>query len=158
MGMSDTESYRKGLFKACPGFSDFVAVALQDLQLSENDEACTEEREARDSGTIYESTLTGEAFEQLRQIYTAFRRDNAAHIEALTNAHPGDSGFEYLKRPERLTNGGLGSTFWLALVGHGVSFTDDGSHPSLEALDEYARPIYCEGLYFGDDSRVYLMA
>lgn len=157
MGMSDTESYRKGLFKACPGFSDFVAVALQDLQLSENEEACTEEREARDSGSIYESTLTGEAFEQLRQIYTAFRRENAAHIEALTNAQPGDSGFEYLKRPERLTNEGLGSTFWLALTGTGVTFTDDGSHPSLEALSEYAAALYCEGLYFGDSGRVHVI-
>lgn len=155
---SDTESYRKGIFKACPGFSDFVAVALQDLQYSENDEACTDERDARDSGTIYDSILTGEAFEHMRQIYTAFRRDNAAHIETLTNAHPGDSGFEYLKRPERLTDEGLGSTFWLALVGSGVTFTDDGSHPALEALAEYARPLYCEGLYFGDSGHVHLIA
>lgn len=155
---SDVESYRETIFKASPGFRDFVAVALQDLQLSENDEACTEEREPRDAGTIYESILSGKAFDHLREIYNAFRRDNAAHLEALENAHPGDSGFEYLSRPERITSEGLGSTFWLALTGTGVTFTDDGSHPALEALSEYARALYCEGLYFGDDSRVYLMA
>lgn len=137
-----SESDRNGYFAASPMLEHFIGTGLQDLQLSENDEACTDGREPRDSGTIYE--LRDETFLRCVAMVSHFADECKFHIARALEAGT--------------TADRLGSTLWLAVVGSGVTFTDDGDAPHLEAMANYARKVYCEGFYFGDDGDVYLIA
>lgn len=158
VGHLETETERKAAFRAEPMLEDFVAVALQDLQLRESDEACGEEREARDSGTIY--TLRPDTFAALQEIVSRFRLECADHIAAALELEPGGPGLPY-RRGSRtgcpITESELGGTLWLAVTGTGVTFTDDGNADCLEALATWARAQHCEGLYFGDAGDVHLI-
>lgn len=146
-----TETERKAAFRDCPILKDYLATALQDLDLSESDWACEEEREARDSGTIYD--CPDETFLRAKDDCEAFMRDNAAHVEAALDLQPGKEGLRYTHRYVDYDR--IGSTFYLQRVGHGVGFTDDGNAPCLKALEEYSRSHRMEGLYFGDDGKAY---
>lgn len=141
---------RPAEFRACPILADFIAVMLQDLQLSESED----KREARDTGTIYD--CPDETFQTCQAYCARFMAECAADIDAIVNPHPGDDGFEYLRKPERMTYDGIGSTLYLASVGHGVTFSDDGNHPALERLSQWARSNRFGEPYIGDDSSVYI--
>lgn len=149
--MAVTEDERKAAFKACPILADYLATALQDLQYSESDEACTDEREARDSGTIYDCPV--ETFDAARRDCEAFMAANAAHIESALELVPGEDGLRYGR--VYVTYERIGSRFYLQRVGHGVGFTDDGDANCLKAMGEYARSHSCESLYLGDDGKAY---
>lgn len=156
------ESERKAVFSTVPILADFISVMLQDLQHTESDESCTDEREQRDTGTIYD--CPSETFQTCQTYCERFMAECADDIETVLDA--GDSndsdwlranGFEYLRNPERFTHGGIGSTLYLASVGHGVTFTDDGNAPCLERLAQWARDNRFGEPYLGDDSRVYII-
>ncbi len=144
--------YHRGIALLNDIVSDFVATALQDAQLREADEACSEDREARDTGTIY--TLRRETFDKLRNIVKRFEDEMPQSIEAALELEPKGEGYEYAKQP--LTRSRIGSTLWLAVTGSGVTFTDDGCAVSLVAMAEWARANHSEGLYLGDDGELYL--
>ena len=148
--MSDTETARNLDFKRYPGLSDYVACALQDLQLSESDESCTDDREERDSGTIY--TLTQVTYDAMRDHWVRFATDCAAHIEVATDYNPGNNPHA----AQAVTIERIGSTYWLAQCGSGVTFTDDGDAPCLQAMADYASAHSLPSLYFGDNGKVYL--
>lgn len=148
------EQERRAAFKACPILSEYLATALQDLQYTESDAACEEERDARDTGTIY--TCSDDVLQWARSYCERFMIECAPHLDAVRFAHPGDDGFEYLRNPDKLSDDGIGSTLYLASVGHGVTFTDDGNHPALDAMAQWVRDnSNGEGLYMGDDRGVY---
>lgn len=154
MTLTVQEQQRRAAFKAVPILAGYLVTALEDLQYTESDEACTESRDARDTGTIY--TVSDDALQWAERYCVRFMTECAEHIDAVRYAHPGDDGFEYLRNPERLTDDGIGSTLYLASVGHGVTFTDDGNHPALEAMSDWVRLNgNGEGLYMGDDGKVY---
>lgn len=151
----EREEQRNRDFRACPILSAYVSTLLEDLQHSESDEACTEGREPRDSGTIY--TLPDSEFAKCKASCERFAAENAADIEAAQELEPGEPGLQYTTH-RYMTADRIGSTFYMARVGHGVTFTDDGDAPCLQRLAEAARNFgYMEGAYFGDDGRVYLM-
>jgi hypothetical protein len=147
-----TEEERKAAFRACPILESYIATALEDLQLSEADEACTESREARDSGTVY--TLPAPEFEKAKAICERFAAEHAADIEAAGELVPGEPGLQYTTH-RYMTADRIGSTLYLARVGSGVTFTDDGDAPALQRMAEAARAEHAESPYFGDDGGVY---
>lgn len=146
-----TESERKQAMRDCPILSDYLATALQDLQCTEMDESCEEEREERDSGTIFD--CPDETFLRAQRDCTAFMESQKRWIERATDLEPGEDGLRYGTRGFDM--GRIGSTFYLSRVGHGVAFTDDGDDMALQILGDYSRSHRCEGLYFGDDGKAY---
>jgi hypothetical protein len=150
----ETEARRKADFRACPILADYIATMLQDADYREADEACEEEREARDSGTIYD--LGESEYQRCKADCERFYRENLADIEAALELEPGEEGLEY-SRGRYITNERIGSTFYMLRVGHGVAFTDDGRADCLERLNEATRNFgHFEGAYFGDDGKIYL--
>jgi len=140
----EREAARKADFKACPILADFVATMLQDLQYSEIDEACEEEREEGDTGTIY--TLDDETYQRCKAYCEAFMTANAADIESALDLEPGSEGLRYTSNG--LSYERIGSTLYMLSVGHGVSFTDDGNADCLERLNDATR---ANRLEFGFD-------
>lgn len=132
------EDARKAAFRVCPILCEYLATALTDLQLSDADQACEDEREPMDSGTVYD--CPDETFKRAYDECQQFMTVNAAHIETALN---------------ELSHDRIGSTFYLSQVGHGVGFTDDGGTECLAQMEVYARNNRCEGLYFGDDGKAY---
>jgi hypothetical protein len=150
----DTEEARKADFKACPILADYLATMLQDLDYSEADEACTEDREPRDAGTIYD--LCEETYQKHKADCERFYRENLADIEAACELVPGEEGLRY-SGGRYITMERIGSTFYMLRVGHGVAFTDDGNADCLERLNEATRKFGGFDAYFGDDDHVYTM-
>lgn len=147
------ERRRKLAFAACPILESYVATILEDLQHSESDEACTEGREPRDSGTVY--TLPDSEFEKCRASCERFAAENAETIAEALELEPGRYG-----RGNYMTADRIGYYFYMMRVGHGVSFSDDytpGTPACIARLCDAARNFgYMESAYFGDDGRVYL--
>ena len=136
------EATRKADFRANPGFADYLATMLQDLQFNEDDEACTEERDARDAGTIY--TLPDEAYTASLDDYRAFREAAGDDGEAFADSRGWNA---------------FGSDFWLTRVGHGAGFWDRGEGEvgeRLSALCGHGTRFATVDPYIGDDGRVYL--
>lgn len=148
--MTIDTSERKLDFLHYPGLSDYIACALQNLQYSESDEACMDGSAPRDTGTIYD--LHSVTYDKLRANFAAFLADCASDIAAAIDYHPGNNPFA----AQAVTMERIGSTYWLAQCGSGVTFTDDGDNPALHALADYARAHSVESLYLGDDGKVYL--
>jgi hypothetical protein len=150
---TEAEKKRNEDFRACPILESFLATMLEDLDLHESEEACMEEREPRDSGTIY--TLSDSEYEKCKAMCERFYRENLADIEAAGELVPGEDGLQYTTH-RYMTEDRVGSTFYMLLVGHGVAFTDDGNADCLERLNEATRTFgHFEGAYFGDDGNVY---
>jgi hypothetical protein len=149
----EQETARKADFKACPILADFIATMLQDLQYREADEACTEEREEGDTGTIY--TLGDNVYAICKGLCEEFMTANAEAIEQALDLVPGEDGLQY-SRGRYVTHERIGSTFYMLYVGHGISFTDDGDAPCLQAMNEYIRKLRGGEFYF-DGERVYYM-
>ena len=127
------------VFRQHPGFSDYLACMLQDLQYTEADEACTEER---DSGTIY--TLPEEPYAASLADWQAFVAAAGDDGEAFADA----LGWEM-----------LGSDFWLTRVGHGAGFWDRGQGEvgeRLTSLVGHGTKFPNVDPYFGDDGEVWL--
>lgn len=144
-----TEDQLKAIYAANPFLSGYLAAMLQDLQMSEADEACTDEREERDSGTIY--TLPAETFGQALADCEGFRRV-ADRDGALTDA------------AQFMTLEALGSDFHMTRVGHGVGyweraelkFGNEVYGNCGDALTAAAELFRNQGGSFGDDGKVYL--
>jgi hypothetical protein len=149
---AEREAARKADFKACPILSDFVATMLQDLQYSEMDNACEDEREEGDTGTIY--TLADETYQRCKAYCEAFMADNAADIETALELEPGDAGFLYAK--EYMSYERIGSTLYLLAVGHGVSFTDNGDAECLERLNYATRAHRLEFDFDHESGKVWM--
>lgn len=143
--------WRRDKMRDCPILRDYLATALQDLDLSESDESCAESREPRDSGTIFD--CPDETFLIAWQECKRFMAECAADIESATDLEPGESGLRYGR--EYMTHERIGSTLYLSRVGHGVSFTDDGDAPCLQALENWCNANRRDSLYFGDDGCAY---
>lgn len=150
---TEIEIARNADFKACPILSDYIATMLQDLQFSEMDEACTEERDERDSGTIY--TLGQSEYDRCKADCVAFMEANKRWIDRALDLEPGEDGLRYGR--QHFSYERIGYYFYMERVGHGVGFTDDGDDQSLQIMSDYARNRRMEGGYFGDDGKVYLM-
>lgn len=146
--------YRSARFWHNPMLQNFVAYALKDAQFRENDEARHEERDERDTGTVW--TVALETFGKLAELCDKFRDECAEHIAAAIELEPGADGFEYARPHAAMTHERLGGKLWLAITGTGVTFTDDGNAPCLEAMTEWSRANSKESLYFGDDGEMYL--
>lgn len=149
------EVNRRSLFHADPILADFVSCAIQDAGLREQDEACTDGRKPNDSGTIY--TLQLDTFNALRGICDKFHSECQTHIDAALELEPGSDGLRYARNGNGMTLERIGSTLWLAITGSGVTFTDDGDAPCLQAMADWARSNSRECLYFGDDAELYLI-
>ena len=147
-----TEQERKQAFRESPILADFLSCMLQDLQFSESDEACMESRDERDAGTIYD--CPDETFANARRFCDRFAADCADHIEAAQELEPGSDGLRYANG-RYMTLERIGSTLWLAASGSGVTFTDDGDSPALEAMAQWARDCHLEA-YLGDDGCAYV--
>lgn len=147
---AEREAARNADFRACPILADFIATMLQDLQYREADEACEKEREEGDTGTIY--TLDESVYQTCKRLCEDFMARNANHIAEALDLEPGSDGLRYTANP--ITYERLGSTFYMALVGHGVGFTDDGNADCLQALQDDARANRGVEFYF-DGERVY---
>jgi len=144
------EAARKADFQACPILADFIATMLQDLQYSEADAASEEEREEGDTGTIY--TLAEPIYQTCKNLCEGFMARNADAIEAALDLVPGEPGLQYGRN--YITHESIGSTFYMLFVGHGVSFTDNGDAPCLEAMNADTRADRGGEFYF-DGERIY---
>jgi hypothetical protein len=150
---TETELKRNEDFRKCPILAAFISTMLEDLDLHESEEACMEEREARDSGTIYE--LADSEYEKCKAMCERFYSENLADIEAAGELEPGEPGLQYTQS-RYMDADRIGSTFYMLLVGHGVAFTDDGDADCLQRLNDATRDFgHFEGAYFGDDGKVY---
>lgn len=150
--MTEQELKREEDFRACPILRSYIATMLEDLQLSENEEAFSEGRDPRDSGTIY--TLQDSEYEKCKRTCVEFYAANKADIDEAEGLVPGEEGLEYTK-DRYMTADRIGSTLYLLQVGHGVAFTDDGRAPCLERLNGATRALRSFDAYFGDDGEVY---
>jgi hypothetical protein len=145
---SIAEESRRNTFKASPMVESFLGVLLQDAQHSESDEACTEGREARDVGTIWncpESTF--------RYAATACRTFESALY-----------GKERLQEAVGANASQAGSDLYLEMAGHGAGFRDrdlwsddsDENREIGEALSAAADKCGRLESYLGDDGRLYI--
>lgn len=148
----ELEAARKADFKACPILADFLATMLQDLQYSEADYACEEERDDADVGTIY--TLDSPVYDRCKEFCESFYRDNLAAIEEALDLTPGEGGLRYGR--DYISHARIGSTLYMEVVGHGVSFTDDGDAPCLEALREASHKTRMEFDFDHESETVYM--
>lgn len=152
MGCTEQETARNEAFKACPIFKSYLATALEDCQFSENEDACEDEREARDCGTIYDCPQ--ETFDRAQSDCIAFMSANGRWIQRALDLEPGEDGLRYGR--DHFTHDRIGYYFYMTRVGHGVGFTDDGDDMALQIMADYSRVRpWCEGLYIGDDGKAY---
>ncbi len=144
--LTDSEAKRRADFADCPILESYLATMLEDMQFSENDEACSEGREAADTGTIY--TLPDAEYETCKAACVKFYTENKADIDEADELIPGEPGLQYTQA-RYMDAGRVGSTFYLLRVGHGIAFTDDGDAPCLERLNEATRAMRSEANFFG---------
>ena len=146
--MTDTETQRARAFNAFPVLRGFLSCALQDAQFTESDEACEQERDEYDTGTIYDcsESVFNWAVDYCTRFMCECATDIAAALETDHSARIADI-YE-----------AIGATLYLTCVGHGVSFTDDSTAhhaPHLERLEQWAFDNRQESPYFGDDGTLY---
>lgn len=143
------EATRKRVFRREPMAREFLSVMLQDLQYTENDEACTAGREARDTGTIY--SCPDSTFRAALRYCERFRAyfDRAPRIAAI------------LARCEDQA----GSDLYLRMAGHGAGFGDRNCWHEDGKLNELIGDVFdakaievCGRLecYLGDDGVAYI--
>jgi hypothetical protein len=152
-----SETEREAAFKACPMARDFLATLLQDAQLSEADEACSDEREARDSGTIYD--CPDSTFRAAVADCEAFLAAIRLHLATVP-----DGALAGLDLANRYTLAQMGSDLYLERAGHGAGFRDrdtwsddsDENRAIGEALSDLVESRSSLESYFGDDGRVYI--
>lgn len=134
------EATRWLAFSASPMLSGFLSTLLADLQLTERDEACQEEREERDTGTIWD--CPDATFTAARAICDRFWY--AAPVEE------SDCDSEQ-----------LGSDLYMEMAGHGVGFSDrshdDDRDESARIAEQLSAAV--DGrleTYLGDDGAAYI--
>ncbi|MEG3175813.1 hypothetical protein U1872_06195 [Sphingomonas sp. RB3P16] len=146
-----TEAERKAEFRRLPILSDYLATALQDAQYSEADDACSAEREERDTGTIY--TLSDSDFAaavaDVERFLAAPVSDNGASAGELLDLIFYDVGSTY-------STAQAGCDLWLTRNGHGAGFWDRGLGKAGDLLTEAAAALGSIDPYFGDDGKFYL--
>lgn len=98
--------------------------------------------------------LAPEALAKIIADCERFQTAHAALLDAAKELEPGSPSFRYGRNP--LDDERLGQLFWYARNGHGVSFTDDGDAPCLQALQDACRTFGGVWSYVGDDGLVYL--
>jgi len=151
------ERERKAAFRACPMAESFLAVLLQDLQHSESDEATSEGREARDTGTIYD--CPDSTFRAAVAECESFLAAIAAHLAAVP-----DGALAGLDLANRYTLEQMGSDLYLERAGHGAGFRDRDSWSDDreenraigEALSDLVESRHSLEAYLGDDGQTYI--
>jgi hypothetical protein len=152
------EIERKALFASSPMVESFLAVLLQDAQLHENDEACTEEREAYNSGTIY--ACSDETLAIVVKECERFTAAIAAHLAAVP-----DGALVGLDLTCRYTLEHIGSDLYLERAGHGAGFRDrriwsddsDENNAIGETLSGLVTPGGVD-FHFDDDGTLFVVA
>lgn len=139
-----TEQERDQAFRDCPILRDYLATMLQDLQHNENDDACEQEREPRDTGTVY--TVSDELFAAAKSDCERFMRVAAPILADLPEYPPYDL---------------IGSDLWLTRQGHGAGFWDreefepENVGNRLTELVGWRTEFPMLDAYIGDDGKVY---
>jgi len=135
------ETARRAAFRSEPMIEGFLSCALQDLQFMEMDESYMEEREERDSGTIY--TCPDETF--CRAV------DECARFRTSAGDLLADMSCDQLER--------AGADLYLERAGHGAGFSDrPGIYGSQEVADSMSSMVQKGAdisVYFGDDGQAY---
>jgi hypothetical protein len=124
----------------------YLACMLQDLQLSENNDAVGDEREPRDVGAT--DDITAELLRDAKADCDGYRAQPGV-AEALAGA----------SQDCRYTAEQAGSDFWLTRVGHGAGFWDRGLGAYgdvLTAACGHGTPYGNLDPVIGDDGLVYL--
>lgn len=147
-----TEQERNAVFQASPMVRGFLATLLEDLQHSESDEACTEGREARDTGTIY--TCPDSTFR-------AVVADCESFVAALARDGHGrnalDLALDYAPNGYSLEQ--AGSDLYLERAGHGAGFRDRGLGRAGAWLSDGVDSAFGVAnleAYLGDDGQAYI--
>lgn len=147
----DVELTRNVAMQDCPILRGYLSTALQDTQFRENDDACEEERQPHDVGTIY--TVSDDIFQRAYRDCTEF-------LQAARDAISSHIGIAEI---EGYTNEQCGADFWLTRNGHGAGFWDRSAlmdvygHNIGEALTALVgwRTQWPEiDFYFGDDGNL----
>lgn len=153
-----SEEERKAAFRANPAAESFLATLLEDAQLHESDEACGEEREARDSGTIYDCP------DGTYRVAMANCEAFLAAIREALAAVP-DQALAGLDLDNRYTMERLGADLYLKRAGHEAGFRDrvdtwsddrEENDAIGERLSELVDSRGSLESYFGDDGRLYV--
>ena len=130
-------------FRVWKGFRAYLATMLEDAQLREADEACMDEREPYDFGTVY--TLSDEAYTSSLADWRQFVAANSDLVDAAA-ARDGYS------------HDSVGSDFWMTRAGHGTGFWDRSELGTElgEALTAACDPFRSIDCYVGNDGKVYV--
>lgn len=155
-----SESEREAAFRANPLIRGFLSTALEDLQFNENETACQEEREARDTGTIYD--CPDETFQRAKDECEAFLASARAAPELI------ECGFtlaEFIESSFPFVREHIGSDLYLERAGHGAGFRDrtiwaDGYTENREIGERLSAAVNPRGtleIYLGDDGCAYFV-
>lgn len=150
-----TEDERKAIFRDSPMVLGFLSTLLQDAQHHESDEACEAEREARDSGTVYDCPdSTFRAVVAECEAFLAACEERAKRSILLTAT---------LEDLDTLAES-VGSDLYLERYGHGAGFRDrsfwsddrDENRRIGELLSECVDSRGSLETYLGDDGQCYI--
>ncbi|WP_141237105.1 hypothetical protein [Sphingopyxis sp. GW247-27LB] len=137
----------------------FLSTMLQDAQYREADEACSEEREARDTGTIYDcpdATLRA-VIAECDQFITAARAVNVTDDVNLATFC--NQAWNHVRKQ-------IGSDLYLERAGHGAGFRDrdiwacddrDLNRRIGRALSDLVARHPSLETYVGDDGALYIV-
>ena len=131
-------------YRANPALESYIATMLQDVQYCENDEACTDGREARDVSTIW--NLPDATFNACKRRVESY--------QATVTAWP---DFDEMQETVDIYGESVGSDLYLEQAGHGAGFTD------RDHYGEYAQRLsdawdWADAIesYVGDDGAVWI--
>jgi hypothetical protein len=143
------ESERKAIMRANPMVEGFLSTLLEDLQHSESDEACTEDREARDTGTIYDCPDS---------TFRAAVAECESFVAGLAKDSHGRNGLDLALdyAPNGYTLEAAGSDLYLERAGHGAGFRDRGLGRAGAWLSDGVDSRSSLEAHLGDDGRAYI--
>lgn len=115
---------------------DFAAGYIEAMFFTNCD--CGDEREdlANQLGT---GRLTLASRAAIARDCERFQRDHEALLTEAYALEPGSEAYRYAR--EQLDPRRAGQLFWFARQGHGVTWSDNGDAPCLEALQEVSRAM-----------------
>lgn len=159
MNVTTREAQRAAMFAANPMVAGFLSTMLQDAQLTEFDESGTQEREERDTGTIYDcpDATFRAAIAECDAFVAAAEAIMVDGLDVTLGAYCRDS-FAFIREH-------IGSDLYLERAGHGAGFCDrdiwavddrDLNRCIGEALSGCVAGPSLE-TYLGDDGALYIV-